>query len=125
MELYWRAITGPAGRGPPDALDLGGHEVARMVERLDGTWFALLRYPGREALRRDCTSYASGRAGCETWARRHGAVLEADAERRSLEWLSGQRWRGTDSGVAWQRLEAMRQADSAQVCDGLGHLSWP
>lgn len=122
MELQWRAITGPAGHGPPDALYLGGHEVARMVERLDGTWFALLRHPGREALRRDCTSHASGKTGCESWARRHWTVLGADAERRSLEWLSGQRWRGTDSSAAHHRLEAIRKADAAQMCGELGHV---
>lgn len=113
MELCWRALTGPAGHGPPDALDLGGYEVARMVERLDGTWFALLRYPGRKAVIRDCTSYAKGKAGCEAWARRHRAELEADAERRNLEWLAGQTWRGAESGMAWDRLEATRRRDSA------------
>lgn len=84
MELRWHPITGPAGPGEPDALFVAGREAARMVERLNGTWFALLRYPGRESVMRDCTDYATGRAGIEAWARRHQHALEADAHRRNL-----------------------------------------
>lgn len=107
MDLKWQAATGPAGSGPRVALVVGSVEVARMMDRLDGTWFALLRYPGREAVTRDCTNFEAGRAGCETWARRHRFVLEAYAERRHLEWLACQTWRGVDSMRARERLAAL------------------
>ena len=107
MDLKWQAATGPAGSGPRVALVVGGVEVARMMDRVDGTWFALLRYRGREAVTRDCTNFEAGRAGCETWARRHRFVLEAYAERRHLEWLACQTWRGVDSMRARERLAAL------------------
>lgn len=114
MVLKWLPITGPAGPGSPDALYVGGTEVARMVERLDGSWFAVLRYPDREAVQRPCTSYEAGRAGCETWASRHRVALEAHAERRHLTWLAKQTWRGLDSVIARRRLEELdRQAPAA------------
>jgi hypothetical protein len=68
-----------------------------MVSRLDGTWLAMLRYPGGEAIMRNCTDEATGRAGCEAWARRHQATLEMVATRKHLEWLAGQTLRGQDA----------------------------
>lgn len=79
-----------------------------MVERMDGSWFALLRHPGREAIHRPCTSYEAGCAGIEAWARRHYEALAADAERRSLEWLACQTWRGSAAREARERLTGMR-----------------
>ena len=79
-----------------------------MVERLDGTWFALLRYPGRKPVMRICTDYPTGRAGIESWARRHQHSLEADAHRRDLEWLAGQTWRGEAAVRARAALAALR-----------------
>lgn len=85
-----------------------------MVERLDGSWFAVLRYPGREAVQRPCASYEAGRAGCEAWAGRHRAALQTHAERRHLTWLARQTWRGLDSLIARRRLEELdRQAPAA------------
>ncbi|KAF1689100.1 hypothetical protein CSC62_17085 [Pseudoxanthomonas jiangsuensis] len=108
MELRWHPITGPAGPGEADALFVAGRAAARMVECLNGTWFALLRYPGRESVMRDCTDYATGRAGIEAWARRHQHALEADAHRRNLEWLAAQTWRGEEAVRARAALAALR-----------------
>ena len=114
MALKWLPTTGPVGPGSRDALYVGGTEVARMVERLDGSWFAVLRYPDREAVQRPCTSYEAGRAGCEAWASRHRVALEAHAELRHLTWLAKQTWRGLDSVIARRRLEELdRQAPAA------------
>jgi hypothetical protein len=109
MELRWHAISGPAGLGPKDALYVGGTEVARVTERLSGGWLAILRYPNREPVTRPCTSYSAGRAGCEAWSRRHGEALERHAERRHLEWLATQMWRGdacSDARLRLAELEA-------------------
>lgn len=108
MDIRWFAITGPGGPGEPHALYVARYEAARIVERLNGTWFAMLRYPGQEAVNRPCTSYDAGRAGIEAWARRHYDALEATAERRGLEWLARQTWRGTAATEAQERLSGMR-----------------
>lgn len=82
--------------GPPTSLQVLGYEVARLSQRVDGAWLATIARnlpDGREGTR-VCSSFESGRAGCETWARRHEAALLAWAERRHGEWVEGQRWRG-------------------------------
>ncbi len=105
MELRWCSIYGPgSARGGANALYLGSLEVARMIDRMGGGWFARLHYPGRESILRDCTDEASGRRGCEAWAHRHRAELEAQAERTHLEWVSRQTWRGQDALEAGERL---------------------
>lgn len=71
-----------------------------MIDRLDGTWFALLRYPGRDPIWRNCTDEATGRAGCEAWAERHRALLESHAERKHAEWVAQQAWRGQATAAA-------------------------
>lgn|SRR5690606_11024690 len=116
MELRWLPPTGPAGTGPRDALYVGGTEVARMVERVDGSWFARLHFPERLAVTRDCRTYESGRAGCETWARRHYAALHAHAELRRLRWLAGQTWRGAEALRARGRLAELEiQTSSPRI----------
>ena len=61
---------------------LGQREVARLSQRADGQWQALLR-PHAELFSpyvvRDCASFASGEAGVEAWVRRHEVHLRATA----------------------------------------------
>lgn len=63
------------------ALELDGHQVAMLLQRVDGTWFARLEVqrPFEEPLvKRPCTSFEAGKAGCEMWACRHEARLRAE-----------------------------------------------
>lgn len=68
-------------KGPPTALALGDVQVARMLDRLDGSWFIRLNcQQGMETPLdlHDCTSFEQGRTGAEEWARRHEARLRAE-----------------------------------------------
>lgn len=63
------------------ALYLGGKQVAMMLERVDGTWFARLEghWPiTAPTVTRDCRSLESGKAGIEAWAVRHEARLREE-----------------------------------------------
>src|SRR5688500_2751413 len=102
----WQSITGMAGHGPRDALTYRRCEVARVTDRIDGGWLALLHYPDGRRVVRHCTSYEAGRAGCAVWALRHEAALRAHIDRRLLEWLAHQTWRGEDAARARCQLEA-------------------
>ena len=81
--MDWRPL--PYGTNPV-VLYVGGSEVARMCERIDGTWYAVLNQhlhytdPSRRMV--DCSSFEAGKAGIETWAARHMARLEAEAAER-------------------------------------------
>lgn len=102
----WQSIFGPAGSGPEDALAYRRFEVARVTDKVGGGWLALLHYPDGRRVTRDCTSYEAGRAGCEAWAIRHQAALMARIDRRCLEWLASQTWRGEASARARRALDA-------------------
>lgn len=62
--------------------------VARMSERLDGSWFVYLWYhrPESEKVQRDCSGFEQGKAGAEQWARRHMAVLVQEAAVVRSKW---------------------------------------
>lgn len=114
MALQWLPITGPVDPGPRNALYVGGTEVARLDKRIGGGRIATLRPPGYSQVVRQCTDQATGRAGCEAWALRHLAALQAYDERRHLAWLARQTWRGRDATLAWERLAALdRRAPAA------------
>lgn len=73
----------------PTGLFLHGEQVASMHEKLDGTWLARLTpEDGVEApLRlRNCSSFDSGRRGCEMWALRHEKALRQKAAAK-LQWI--------------------------------------
>lgn len=58
------------------ALLLDGEIVAMLDTRVDdGRWFAwLMPYPADtfpKRIRKDCTTEATGRHGCQVWAMRH------------------------------------------------------
>ena len=86
-KLAWHHI-GSYTNGRPTILRYGVMEVARLDERVDGTWFASLYrhlpYEQRPEPR-DCTSYTTGRSGCEEWARRHEAEIAEALERWRTE----------------------------------------
>lgn len=75
---------------PEDTLRLGTTEVARLHQNVrTGAWFVTLdqhlAYERRH--NHDCSSYESGRAGAEVWARRHEERLRHEiAERRAGRW---------------------------------------
>lgn len=63
------------------ALLLGGRQVAMLLQRLDGSWFARLdshKGFGDPLELRDCTSLEAGRAGVEEWACRHEGRLRRE-----------------------------------------------
>lgn len=65
------------------ALVFGGKQVAMLIRRRDGSWFARLwvHWPVTEPMvTRRCSSYELGRAGIETWARRHAEQIRAEVE---------------------------------------------
>ena len=106
----WQSIFGAASQGPPHALACRSHEVARLSERIGGGWNAILRYPDGRMVTRPCSSLEAGRAGCEAWAQRHRAALIAQADRKELEWLARQTWRGSDGAAARKQLDQERGA---------------
>lgn len=66
------------------ALTLDGVQVAALLDRVDGSWFARLwAHHGIEAplVTRPCTSFEAGRAGIEAWACRHEARLREEVAR--------------------------------------------
>lgn len=64
----------------PVRLYVGEVEVARLCARLDGTWYAMLDQHLMHELRTqvDCSSFDSGKAGVEAWARRHADRLQRE-----------------------------------------------
>lgn len=104
--LVWRTATGMAG-GPLDVLHCEGYEVARLCERITGGWFAVLRYADGRQFHRDCISFASGKAGCERWAMRYLASLQARSRRKFLELVASQPWRGAEYHKARAALERL------------------
>lgn len=103
MELQWRSIYG-MGSGAPDrdALYLGNYQVARMNQRLDGSWYATLHHPTKGNGDRECTNSESGRRGCEVWAERHREALQAKGAAKDREMIARQPWRGAESRDARQ-----------------------
>lgn len=68
-------------KGSPTALALGDVQVARLLDRLDGTWFVRLYcHHGINGplVTRDCTSFEHGIRGIEAWAKRHEATLRQE-----------------------------------------------
>ncbi|TAA22029.1 hypothetical protein EA658_00005 [Pseudoxanthomonas winnipegensis] len=65
-----------------DALALYGEHVAVLLDKVGGGWFARLecQRPGVEAplVTRPCSSYESGKKGCELWAERHQVRLRSE-----------------------------------------------
>lgn len=90
--MYWAPIT--TASIEPNSLFIATCEVARLSRRLDGSWFATLTIPGEEPRHRDCTSYETGKAGCEAWATRHMDAILQGAERVRLDALARRSYRG-------------------------------
>jgi hypothetical protein len=85
--MQWKLVHLTAS-GPPTVLELDGVGVVRLMDRVGGTWFAVLNYHLDEdqQVRRDCTSYEAGRRGAELWAQRHMARLEREAAAKRERW---------------------------------------
>lgn len=69
------------------AVALNDRQVAFLLKRNDGTWFARLdvQRGAQDALvLRDCTSFESGKAGIEMWVCRHEARLRAEVAAMDL-----------------------------------------
>jgi hypothetical protein len=66
------------------ALVLERVQVAMLLEKVTGGWFARLwahRPITAPVVTRECTSLEAGRAGVEAWARRHEATIREEVRR--------------------------------------------
>lgn len=73
---------------------LGSNEIARLIDRLDGSWFARLDCHLDGPLRtRNCSSYEAGRHGVELWAARHEDRLRRELQEQFDAWAATQPWR--------------------------------
>lgn len=91
----WEPYT--LGRDPArTSLRCDGMEVARLIDRLDGTWFVILerQRDWSKHQRVDCSSLEQGKAGTWLWAERHSERLHAEVADRIALLRSNQRWRG-------------------------------
>ena len=72
------------------AMGLHATEVARLIDRLDGSWFVRLEcWHGVNGplVTRNCTSFEQGRAGVEEWVRRNEDRIRAEVRaRRPKHW---------------------------------------
>jgi hypothetical protein len=125
-EFKWSPLN-PGYPGQEVFYKLGITPVARLSDRLGGTWFALLDYHLPDVKRvRDCTSYEAGRRGVELWAARHADRLRAEIGAQHEAWVETQPWRPRerlDDGSAvptagQDRAEARRTAIPEQVWVG-------
>lgn len=93
--FIWRRLSGGLD-GLPDSLQVCGYEIARLTQRVDGCWLAIVRRNLPHELQHThvCQSYESGRAGCDLWAKRHEVALLAWGEEQHRAWVARQRWRG-------------------------------
>lgn len=84
--MEWAGVT--AHDEKKTVLKVGDVGVARMSERIDGSWFIWLWYHRDQAekVTRDCSSFEQGRAGAEVWARRHLDTLLAEATVIRSKW---------------------------------------
>jgi len=87
LSMQWKPVHITAS-GPPTVLEIDGVGVVRLMERVGGTWFAVLNYhlDKDQQVHRACTSYGGGRRGAELWARRHMARLEREAAAKRERW---------------------------------------
>src|SRR5690606_6259228 len=85
--MRWKPVHITAS-GPPTVLELDGVAVVRLMDRVGGTWFAVLDCPRpiEQRRQRDCTSYEAGRAGAELWVQRHRLRLEREAAEARTRW---------------------------------------
>lgn len=85
--MEWKGVH-PNDQGRPTVLYLDGVGVVRLMDRVDGTWFAQLDYhlPTSDR-RRACTSYEAGRQGAEIWAQRHVDRLAREAAYVRSRWV--------------------------------------
>lgn len=92
-EFKWAPLN-PGYPGAEVLYKLGITPVARMVDRLGGSWFVVLDYhlPGDQR-QRECSSFEAGRRGVELWAARHADRLRAEVAAQHEAWLSRQTWR--------------------------------
>ena len=90
----WKPYSQHAS-GPPTVYCWEGKEVARLFDRINGTWFVELdrQRPYEQRRMLDCQSYDSGRRGVELWAERHRERLIRECEQRWAEYLRTQTWR--------------------------------
>ena len=84
--MEWAGVT--AHDETRTVLKVGDVGVARLSERLGGTWFIWLWYhrPEGQRITRNCSSLEQGRAGAEIWAARHMDTLLADAAVIRSKW---------------------------------------
>jgi hypothetical protein len=84
--MEWK-LAHTTASGPPTVLEVDGVGVVRLMDRIDGRWFAVLNYHLPDSRRhRECTSYEAGRRGAELWTMRHLDRLRREAAARRSRW---------------------------------------
>jgi len=92
LDFGWTWLGADVG-GKEVVYRLGMTHVARLIDRIDGSWFVRLdaHLPG-SPISRNCSSYEMGRRGVELWAARHAVRLRAEVAAKHAAWLSAQTW---------------------------------
>ena len=93
LQFRWTWLGADVG-GREVVYQLGQTHIARLIDRVDGSWFVRLdtHLPGTRTIR-NCTSYEMGRRGVELWAARHAERLREQVAAKHEAWLSRQLWR--------------------------------
>lgn len=112
--MRWRTVHITAS-GPPTVLELDGVPVVRLMDRVDGGWFALLDYHlgSGQHRSRECTSYESGRRGAELWAQRHMERLQREAVAERERWARLPVGEGSAAPRSAEEIEAERLRELA------------
>ena len=93
LQFRWTWLGADVG-GREVVYELGRTAVARLIDRLDGSWFARLDCHLIDTnIHRECSGYEAGRRGVELWAARHDDRLRAEVAAKHEAWLSQQTWR--------------------------------
>lgn len=95
-EFNWTWLGADVG-GRNVVYRCGLKQVARMHQRLDGTWYASLDCHLSDVSKpmriRSCTSFEAGCRGIELWAERYAERIRREVEEDHQRWLARQTWR--------------------------------
>jgi len=114
--MEWKLVHITAS-GPPTVLEVDSVGVVRLMDRIDGRWFAVLNYHLPDSRRhRECTSYEAGRRGAELWTMRHLDRLRHEAAARRARWARLPVAVGTSGPQpTWEEIQAERERIAATL----------
>lgn len=112
--MQWKPVHITAS-GPPTVLEIDGVGVVRLMERVGGTWFAVLNYhlDKDQQVHRACTSYEGGRRGAELWVERHRERLQREAAARRERWARLPVGQGSAGSRSAEEIEVERKLEEA------------